>query len=108
MLQAFRLQQGNATLSYQADEGGARRAEVRRAGGPRRGALAQRLVAAQRRRHRRQRESTAVGAAFPQASRTAARQTERRESSEFTEFDGYVPGGGRGARSVLRPAMSTR
>ena len=35
MLQAYRLQQGNETLSYQADEGGARRAEIGRADRPR-------------------------------------------------------------------------
>ena len=57
MLQAYRLQQGNEALSYQDDEDGARRAEIGRAGRPRRRALAQRLVAPRRRRHRTGRDS---------------------------------------------------
>ena len=108
MLQAFRLQQGDATLSYPADEGRARRAEVGRARRPRRGALRRRLVAAQRRRHRRRR-GVAVARRGVRRRRARARAPKRSASVRaFTEFDGHVPGGGHGARSVRAAATRSR
>ena len=100
MLQAFRLQQGEAVALLSGDEGGARRAEVGGAGGPRR---------ARSRPARWWLRSVvgtgddgiaAVDAGVRRRCAADAAARGARQSATFTEFDGYVPGGGLGARSV--------
>ena len=101
MLQAYRLQQGNETLAYPAMK--AALGEPKSAvPADREGALSPNgwwlrgVVGTGQ-------DGTAVlGAAFPQTARGRAAE-ERREASEFTEFDGHVPGAG----PVLDPCAPT-
>lgn len=101
MLQAYRLQQGNETLSYQAMKTalGEPKSAVP---SDRAGALSPNgwwlrgVVGTGQ-------EGTAVlGAAFQHTARGRAAE-ELREAPEFTAFDGYVPGAG----PVLDPCAST-
>ncbi|MEP7310498.1 MAG: PD-(D/E)XK nuclease family protein [Acidobacteriota bacterium] len=98
MLQAYRLQQGNETLSYQAMKAAL--------GEPTSAVPADRDVALSpngwwlRGVVGTGQEGTAVlGAAFQQTARGRAAET-RRETQAFTGFDGYVPDAG----SVLDPS----
>jgi len=94
MLQAYRLQQGNETLAYPAMKTalGEPKSDVPT---DREGALSPNgwwlrgVVGAG------QDGITILGAAFPQTANGRAAE-ERREASEFTEFDGHVPGAGPG------------